>query len=65
MLYTSVKNKIDWVFIKKKNLVIFCSYTDNSNNGLTYPYKFLYMIIILTCRKIYFHLYTIGKKKFL
>ena len=41
----------------------FWGYTDNCNKGLIYPYTFLYIIIILTHRKIYFHLYTIGKKK--
>ena len=39
-------------------------YTDNSNKGLIYPYTFLYIIIILTYRKIYFNLYTIGKKNY-
>ena len=37
--------------------------TDNSNKGLVYSYIFLYIIIILTHRKIYFYLYTIGEKK--
>ena len=41
----------------------FLGVTDNSNKGLIYPYPFLYIIIILTYRKIYFYLYTISKKK--
>ena len=43
--------------------VTFYGSTDNSNKGLINPYTFLYIIIILTCRKIYFRLYTVGKKK--
>ena len=44
-------------------LVTFWDCTDNSNNGLIYLYTFLYIIIIVTYQKIYFHLYTTGKKK--
>ena len=47
---------------KNKNSSDILSYTDNSNEGLIYPYTFLYIIIILTYGKIYFKLYTIGKK---
>ena len=43
----------------------FWDFTDNSNKGLIYPYIFLYLIIILIYRKIYFHLYTIGKENFI
>ena len=45
----------------KKILVTFWGYTDSSNKGPIYPYTFLYIIIILTYRKIYFYLYTTGK----
>ena len=41
----------------------FRGYTDNSNKEPIYPYTFLWIIIILTYGKIYFYLYTIGKKK--
>ena len=40
-------------------------YTDNSKKWLIYLYECLYIIIILTYRKIYSYLYTIGKKKLL
>ena len=43
----------------------FLGYTVNSNKGLIYPYTFFYIIIILTYRKIYFNLYTTGKKNLL
>ena len=46
----------------KKTLVTIRSYPDNSNKGLIYPYTFLYIIIIITYRKIYFHLYTYINK---
>ena len=49
----------------KKSLVTFWGCTNNSNKGLIYPYTFLYIIIILTYRDIYFYLYTIGNKKFI
>ena len=42
----------------------FLGYTDNSNKWLIYPYTFLYIIIILTYRKIYFHSYTIDQKMY-
>ena len=41
----------------------FWGYTDNSKKELIHLYTFLYVIIMLTYRKIYFHSYTIGKKK--
>ena len=47
----------------KKILVTFLGYTLNSNDWLIYSYMFLYIIIIFTYRKMYFHLYTIGEKK--
>ena len=59
---------MNMIFIKKKflNPVTFWGCADNSNKELTYPYKFLYIIIILTYRKIYFHLYIIiSKEKFI
>ena len=64
----SVKNKNSCRIKKKKKikniLVTFWVYTDNNNKWLIYPHTFLYIIIILTYRKIYFHLYTIGKKMY-
>ena len=53
------------VVFEKKILVTFWGYTDNSNKGLIYPSTFLYVIIILTYWKMYFHVYTMGKKKLL
>ena len=40
----------------RKILVTFWGYTVNSNKWLIYLYTFLYIIIILTHRKIYFQL---------
>ena len=48
-----------------KKDVTFWDYTDNSNKGLIFLYIFLYIVIILTYRKIYSYLYTIRKKKFI
>ena len=45
---------------KKKKFSDLWDYTDNSKKWLIYPYTFLCIIIILTYRKIYFHLYTIS-----
>ena len=53
------------MFIKKKKiLVTFWGYTDNSNKRLIYLSTFLYVIIILTYWKIYFDSYTIDKKMY-
>ena len=49
----------------KKIVVPFWGFTDNSNKRLIYSYIFSYIIIILTWRKIYLHLYRIGKKNLL
>ena len=70
MLSTSVKIKMNLECIEKKILIkkilsIFCGYTDNSSKLRIYLYTFLYVIIILTYRKIFFHLYIISKKKFI
>ena len=52
------------IFVKKKVVMKFWGYTDNSKMWLIYPaYTFSYIIIILIYRKIYFHLSTIDKKK--
>ena len=60
------KTKTNVVFIKKKkNSVTPWAYADNSNKRLIYSYTFLCKIIFLTYRKIYFHLYIIGKKNLL
>ena len=42
----------------------FWGYIDNNNKWLIYPYKFLYIIIIFTNRKIRSYLYTIRKKNY-
>ena len=67
MLSTCVKKKNECGIYKKKltnekNSSDILRLYYNSNNGLIYPYTFLYIIITLTYRKIYFYLYTIGKK---
>ena len=56
------KTKMNLVLKRKKILVTFLGYTENSNKGRIDLYAFLYLTIILTYRKIYFHEYTIGKK---
>ena len=58
VIHICKKKKWIWYLWKKmknkKILVTFWDYTDNSNQGLIYPYTFLYIIIILTYRKLLF-----------
>ena len=60
-IFTSISS-INWhTIFFKFDLDLFLSY----QKGQIYPYTFLYIISILTYRKIYLHLHTISKKKLL
>ena len=70
MWSTSIKKqKWMWNLLKefkkwKNSSDISRLYSVNSNEWLIYQYIFFYMIIIFTYRKIYFYLYTVGKKNY-